>query len=398
MGISLSANTAAFTAGRHLSVTSGSMLTSLARLSSGYRINRAADDASGLQISEGLRAQIRAMTQAVRNGQDGISVVQTAEGALGETASILRHMRDLSVQAANKGALNGEAIGMIQTEIGHLQTELTQLAHSASWNDTRLLDGSYSGTFQVGANAGETVQVTIGARGHAMDAAGLGVASIDVTRATGGLAATGTAAVSAAQGAPASGRVDLAGDFTTAGTYQNSFAGLTGTITYNGKTFDLGSVDYTGAVTATDYLDKLNFAARPVLGTSTYPFTGSATALMFTGDVPGAGSTTADAAALTPTYTGTTGAGDAIAAIDRAISTVSAARVDLGAVQNRFEHTVERLQMSIENTTSSESRIRDTDMAQEMSTYSRDQILTQAGSAMLSQATHSADVLLKLLN
>jgi flagellin len=150
-------------------------------------------------------------------------------------------------------------------------------------------------------------------------------------------------------------------------------------------------------------MTKLFDAARDVFGTGGVPGGivsgfGTATELEFSGEVPGAGSTAADAVAMTPTFTGHSGASNAITMIDRAITAVSATRANLGAVQNRFEHTINRLQVAIENTTASESRIRDTDMAQEMSNFTRSQILTQAGTAMLTQATQAPQSILKLLN
>jgi len=398
MGLGLLSNVSAFDTYQQVRRTSDAMNTSLERLSSGYRINRAADDASGLTISESLRTQMRGLGQAMRNAQDGIGVVQIAEGALGQSASILQQMRDLAVQAANDGVTDGAPKAAIQESIAHLRDALTGIAGGTNFNGARLLDGSYSGTFQVGANVGETLHVTIGSPGIALDATGLGIAGIDVTRSSGGPAATSIPAVPAVPGPAAAGRLDLAGDFTTAGTYSSSFPALKGTVTYGGNSFDLGSVDYTGAVTATDYLDKLNVAAKAALGTSTYPFAGSATALVFSGDVPGAGSTAADTAALTPAYAPTTGASDAITALDRAIATVTSTRADLGAVQNRFERTVDRLGDALEDTQASESRIRDTDMAAQMTSFAREQVLTQAGTAMLSAATHAPAALLKLLN
>jgi flagellin len=366
-------------------------------LSSGYRINTAADDASGLTISEGLRSKMRGMSFAVRNAQDGVSVVQTADGALDATTDILHRMRDLAVRGANDGALGSTGKGAIQSELNQLKAQLGSVVSTAQWNGTNLLDGTFNRQFQVGAEVGETIPLVIGGPGRGMDATGLGVDSVDVT---GGvtLSATVTPAVSAAQGTPAPGRMNLAGDFVTPGVYQASFAALAGTVSYNGRSFDLGSVDYTGAVTATDYLAKLDAAARPALGTGVIPFSGSATALMFGGDTPGAGSTLADAAALTPSYTGQSGAAAGISLIDKAIDGVSSLRSYLGAVQNRLEHTIDRLDVAIENTTASESRIRDTDMAVEMSTYARGQILVQAGTSMLSQATQAPQVILKLLS
>src|SRR3954462_1243250 len=150
MGMSVNTNVAAINAYRNLSNTQNSMSKSLERLSSGYRINKAADDAAGLAISEGLRSQIGGLTQAVRNTQDGVSVVQTAEGALSETTSVLQRMRDLAVQAANRGSLNDDARAGIQSELDQLTGELTRIADTTTFNGTALLDGSYDGTFQVG--------------------------------------------------------------------------------------------------------------------------------------------------------------------------------------------------------------------------------------------------------
>src|SRR4051812_4258330 len=150
MGLRVNNNIAALNAYRNLSVTDGQMSKSLEKLSSGFRINRAADDAAGLAISEGLRSQIGGLTVAVRNTQDGISVVQTAEGALTETHSILQRMRDLSVQASNTGGLNSDAQANIQSEISQLKAELNRIASATTFNGKKLLDGSYQAAFQVG--------------------------------------------------------------------------------------------------------------------------------------------------------------------------------------------------------------------------------------------------------
>src|SRR3954454_6919451 len=192
MGMSVNTNVAAMNAYRNLSQTNDSMSKSLERLSSGYRINKASDDAAGLAISEGLRSQIGGMTQAVRNTQDGTSVVQTAEGALNETTSILQRMRDLSVQASSSGSLNDDAKASIQKEMSQLKSELTRISDTTTFNGTKLLDGNYKGTFQVGANAGETISVNIG---KAASAKGLGVDGVDVTG-----SGKYTAASAAAQG------------------------------------------------------------------------------------------------------------------------------------------------------------------------------------------------------
>src|SRR4051812_35238308 len=195
MGLRVNNNIAALNAYRNLSVTDGQMSKSLEKLSSGFRINRAADDAAGLAISEGLRSQIGGLKVAVRNTQDGISVVQTAEGALTETHSILQRMRDLAVQANNSGGINASAQANIQSEVTQLKSELDRIASTTTFNGKKLLDGSFSANFQVGANAGETIAVNVGT---AMGSAGLGVAGIDVAAASGAGTVTGSTTTAAA--------------------------------------------------------------------------------------------------------------------------------------------------------------------------------------------------------
>ena len=295
MALSINQNIAALNSYRNLSTTQNDLSKSLEKLSSGLRINRAADDAAGLAISEGLRAQINGTKQAVRNAQDGISVVQTAEGALTETHSILQRMRTLSVQAANDGGLSADAKTNIQDEISELTKELDRISATTEFNGTKLLDGSYNATFQVGANVSESdkIRVTIA---DGVSSVALGVDELDVTT----------------PGTP--------------GTPEQ--------------------------------------AGPPIVPA-----------------VPG-----------TPS-----GAEAAIGLIDAAIATVSKQRSGLGAVQNRFDHTINNLNVAVENLSASESRIRDTDMAQEMVAFTRSQILSQAGTAMLAQANQAPQGVLQLL-
>jgi flagellin len=240
------------------------------------------------------------------------------------------------------------------------------------------------------------VTVIIGAPGFGVDAAGLGPSTVDVTGAT-NLQVTVTPAVSDAEGVPAPARMRVAGDFTTDGVAAANYRALAGTVTYDGKAFDLASVDYSGAVTAQDHLDRLSLSALAFFGTPHTPFTATATALHFTGETPGAGSTAGDAVALTPTYTGRSGAGAAIPMVDRAVRIVSSLRAYLGAVENRFQHTISRLNVAMENTTASVSRIRGADIAAEMTSLTRSQVLSQAGTAMLSQANQAPRTVLTLL-
>jgi flagellin-like hook-associated protein FlgL len=439
VGLSVNTNMAALNAYRNLNTTQNSLNKSLERLSSGYRINSAADDAAGLAISEGLRSQIGGLTQAVRNTQDGTSVVQTAEGALSETTSILQRMRDLSVQASSGGSLNDDAKSSIQKEISQLKSELTRISDTTTFNGTKLLDGNYKGTFQVGANAGETISVNLS---NAMSAKGLGVDGVDVTgagkytAASGTTAASGKAVTTGASGASGA-KIVIQGasgekNFDTAAGSGDvsAYDHLTGQLSFGGKTFDLSSVDYNaadgltnssggvstkdGVVTAQEALYALNNAAKNALGLTVDPFSASGNQLTFqvkeavagyTADASGAAlkdTTTGDYtaatySAATPTFSGATGASDAITKIDAAIKAVSSQRADLGAIQNRFEHTVNNLNTAIENTTASESRIRDTDMASEMTKFTRSQVLTQAGTSMLAQANQSTQAILKLL-
>jgi len=284
MGLRINQNIAAFNAYRNLSVTDGQMSKSLEKLSSGFRINRAADDAAGLAISESLRSQIGGLKVAVRNAQDGISVAQTAEGALNETTAILQRMRDLAVQAANGGSQDSVAQADADTEFQQLNSELDRIVNTTKFGAQTLLDGSYTGSFQVdsGTGTGSTINV----------------------------------------------------DLTSAGVL-------------NGLT--ITGLDSAGLATSTADL------------------------------------------------TNSTNATSAISTLDTALQDVSTVRAKLGAYQNRFEHTINNLNVTIENLSASESRIRDTDMASEMVNFTRSQILSQAGTAMLAQANQEPQSVLKLL-
>ena len=278
MGFQINTNTAANTAYRNLSSTQGDMSKSLEKLSSGLRINRAADDAAGLAISEGLRSQIGGLGVAARNAQDGISVVQTAEGALTEVHSILQRVRDLAVQAGNDSN-NTESRAAIGVEVKALTDELTRIGGSTNFNGIELLDSS-AGTagvmsFQVGAGSGAS-----------------NIISVDLTGANVNDVVTG-----------------------------------------------LGTLDLTTAAGATAAID----------------------------------------------------------AIDGQIVAVSTARSELGAVQNRFESAINSINVSQENLAAAKSRITDTDMAKEMADFTRSNILSQAGTAMLAQANQMNQGVLQLL-
>ena len=390
MGLSVNTNIAAMNAYRNLSTTNSAMSKSLERLSSGFRINRAADDAAGLAISEGLRSQISGLTQAVRNTQDGTSVVQTAEGALTETTSILQRMRDLSVQASNSGGLNQDAKDSIQKEVSQLKDELTRISDTTTYNGTKLLDGSFNSNFQVGANAGQTIGVNLS---KAMGSTGLNLTGLDVSVATAAGAVAAGAATAAGTAVYGVGKA-TSGDATKAENFDN----LNGTISYQGKSLDLSTVSFTPGSTAGARLTALQGALDTKFGTNAVVAAAdAAVGLKFTGNAYAASTSAADVAYASVAFTPASGASAAITAIDAAIKTVSSQRADLGAIQNRFDHTINNLNVAIENTTASESRIRDTDMASEMTKFTQAQVLTQAGTAMLAQANQSTQSILKLL-
>ena len=267
-------NSTAMNSNRMLGVTNKSQAKSTEKLSSGYKINRAADDAAGLAISEKMRRQVRGLTQASANAQDGISCVQTAEGALAEVHDMLQRMNELAIKASND-TLSSVDRGYIDAEVQQLKTEIDRVKNTTTFNEMNLLDGSFTGkNLQVGAEKDQFISISIGN----MDCSTLGIGSTSVS---------GT--------------------------------------------------------------DNSNAQA-------------------------------------------------AIEGIKAALKAVSAQRSELGAIQNRLEHTIKNLDNVVENTTAAESAIRDTDMATEMVKYSNDQILAQAGAAMLAQANQVNQNVLALLN
>ena len=295
----INSNIAALNASRNLSMSQSALGSSLEKLSSGYRINRAADDAAGLAISEGLRSEIRGSSQAQRNAQDGISFLQTAEGGLNEVSSMLQRMRELAVQASN-GTSGGTAE---QAEINQLKSEIDGIGARSTFSGKAIFS-DYSGAaamnFQVGSGGTVNDQISV--------ASNLSLLSTGVGALGGARIDTNVAAVAGAFGA--------------------------------GSPAMLGAIDVTSS----------------------------------------------DATAQ-----------QSIKNIDAAIANISSTRANLGAVQNRLEHTVSNLGVAVENLTASESRIRDTDMAKEMVTYTRNSILSQAGTAMLAQANQVPQSILQLL-
>jgi flagellin len=378
--MTINTNMSALTAYRNLSTTQNEMSKSLEKLSSGLRINRASDDAAGLAISEGLKSQVGGLTVAARNAQDGINVAQTAEGSLGQAQAILQRMRDLAVQAGNDSN-NTASRTAISTEASQLTDELGRIAKSTNFNGIALLDGT-AGTlkFQVGAN------------GTANDQIGVNLTSANVS------------AISTALGVGNSGTNFALSDANALlATGANKFTVTDGTTTTD-VTVTLGAAGtYKTAADVASALNKdAGFSSKMIASVTT---AGTLNVKSITGGTVG---TTAPAAAGLSAagsagsggaldFSSASGAQAAIGLIDTQIATVSTARANLGAVQNRLEYAITNVNISKENLTASQSQITDTDMASEMVNFTRSSILAQAGTAMLAQANQANSGVLKLL-
>ncbi|MCM1143526.1 MAG: flagellin [Blautia sp.] len=340
-------NITAMNSNRMLGVTTSAQAKSTEKLSSGYKINRAADDAAGLSISEKMRRQVRGLTQAAANAQDGISVVQTAEGALNEVEDMLQRMNELAVKGEN-GTLTTTDRASIQAEIRQLMSEVDRVQSTTTFNEMNLLDGSFIKGLQVGAEAGQHIEISVA------NMSMFGLANNIDTKLYSKI------------------------------TYNNLVAGKT---TITGTTYKMVGNVVQGAA-ASKVLNTWN-----AMGKNGYNKTSMSSAVakklltsfmnLKTGDDTTV-ATTQDFNSLN-------------AFIKGALALVSSQRSDLGAIQNRLEHTIANLNNIVENTTSAEAEIRDTDIATEMVRYSNNQILQQAGTSMLSQANQSNQLALSLL-
>ena len=349
-------NVMALNAHRQLGINQGGAAKSMEKLSSGFRINRAGDDAAGLAISEKMRGQIRGLKQATRNAQDGISLIQTAEGALNETHAILQRMRELAVQSSTDTNTDADRME-IQKEIDQLSTEITRISTDTEFNTMKLLNGKYEDkVFHIGANQGQSVKLDIAN----MDSVSLKVDSqyeIDGTKLKIGdveyqwLDVGGEIAAEVTDGGET---VFKAVTAEVAGYYA-----ITSAVVEDGKTVEQGSGILRLAKEAA-FVD----GDKIELG------------------IDVATQETADAAIKT---------------IDDAAVAVSAERSKLGAMQNRLEHTIANLGTSAENLQAAESRIRDLDMADEIMAFTKNNILQQAATAMLAQANMAPQSVLQLL-
>ena len=414
-------NMNALNAHRNMTINNTAAGKSMEKLSSGLRINRAGDDAAGLAISEKMRAQINGLDQASRNSQDGISLIQTAEGALNETHSILQRMRTLAVQSSSDTnvATDRQAI---QAEMDQLNEEINRISKTTEFNTQKLLDGSFDGKFQIGANETQNMGLSIGS----MSANSLGltggitvVKDLDISAAAGKMAdgeytLKGTNIIDSKGNAVAkvdSGAIkDLAGEVVVAATGLEKVslkegASITvknGKMTVNNtkadSTLATGTYKFSGKNVIKDgeligELDNANITAATKITTSDgkevkIDDLGLKAANLADGDtftIHGSDVSTRKAAEGT------------ITTVNNAIEKVSTERAKLGAVQNRLEHTINNLNTSSENLTSAESRVRDVDMAKEMMNFSKNNILNQAAQAMLSQANQQPQNVLQLL-
>jgi flagellin len=488
MAISVSTNVASLNAQRNLTKSSTNLQTSMQRLSSGMRINSAKDDAAGLQISNRLTSQINGLGVAQRNANDGISMAQTAEGAMQSSSDILQRMRDLALQSAN-GSNSSKDRTAMQKEVNSLQAELTRIADTTSFGGQKLIDGTFgSKSFQVGSNANEVIDISL--KSTAADAIGVNSAILKGTTANTGFGAAiiSTAAGTLVASNVAGGSVQV--DNNTASTINagstakaaaesinlsSSTTGVTasartevkisslgdpGTVSFSLNTINISAVvtDKTDlssiaaavndkstqtGVTATINSDKslsivdstgkditlksfTNSGTTKTVNVASVDADGTAgTAITLTGGAAGdtaritgtiklnsenafaltTSSTTIAAASSTSaldsisTIDLSTAAGSqsALSVIDGALAQIDSQRADLGAVQNRFGHTISNLANIQENVSASRSRIQDTDFAVETAQMTKNQILQQAGTSILAQSNQLPQAALSLL-
>ncbi|BCD87808.1 B-type flagellin [Pseudomonas solani] len=486
MALTVNTNIASLNTQRNLNASSNSLNTSLQRLSTGSRINSAKDDAAGLQISNRLTNQISGLNQATRNANDGISLAQTAEGALQQSTNILQRIRDLSIQAAS-GSNSDADRAALQKEVTAQQAELSRIAETTTFGGRKLLDGTFGTTsFQVGSDAYQTIDVTL------KDASSAKLGSYQVgggaSTSAAGASASGTtvagSVVAGSGGAFASGTVTVVGngqtkDVTLAATdsaksiaqkFDGSIAGLSASartviqadvnFTSGAASFNLtvgsNTVQMVGVTSNEDLANQINSNAGKLGLTANYDqqndkititsatgetiefgaATGSsagtidvaaqgndgtyggATDVAATGgkafgyvqlDSPVSFAVTGDTTQVFSTSSSTLntvanvdistadGAQRALAVVDSALAAIDSQRADLGAVQNRFDNTVSNLQNISENAASARSRIKDTDFAAETATLSKNQVLQQAGTAILAQANQLPQSVLSLL-
>lgn len=405
MALSVNTNVSALNTQRNLNSSSNNLATSLQRLSTGSRINSAKDDAAGLQIANRLSSQINGLNIAVKNSNDGISMAQTAEGALEQSTEILQRMRDLALQSAN-GSNSTEERKALGQEVNELKKELDRISNTTSFGGRKLLDGSFgTTTFQVGAAANETISVNINemssksldatmynkAAGNVGTPAAAGSGTIAISVKMGGAGETKTYSVALKD---ASDQKEINQAVATmvndasvgVGAFVDETSGQVGFVSANESGTAAGQIELKiGAAQVWDGKDTSLAAAKKTAETNA----GTATLEAFT---KSANNTVQDIDLST-----VEGAQKAILTIDQAIQSIDAQRADLGAIQNRFENTIGNLQNIAENVSAARGRIKDTDYASETANLSKQQIMQQAGTAILAQANQLPQAVLSLL-
>ncbi|GKV56694.1 flagellin [Sporosarcina sp. NCCP-2222] len=403
-------NIAALNTHRQLGANNTQASKNLEKLSSGLKINRAGDDAAGLAISEKMRGQIRGLDMASKNAQDGISLIQTAEGALNETHSILQRMRELAVQSSNDTNTPTDR-NELQKEVDQLSQELSRISNNTEFNTQKLLNGEFSGTFHIGANESQNLKLDIGdMRGFSLNVAGkVAVNQTDASvtslaegdykitgNTTDGLKLLDSNGVQVGQSADGLTWNDMQGtpveefvfeEAVTSGSIKIDADGA------HGKAF----VDNDGLQAGKYTIDGTDVKDASGNKIGTYDAT-AFTVSNLSGDVLATFTTAKTEFEVGGVDISTqSSANSAVTTIQSAIDKVSAERSKLGAVQNRLEHTINNLGTSSENLTAAESRIRDVDMAKEMMEFTKNNILTQAAQAMLAQANQQPQGVLQLL-
>ncbi|NEZ45872.1 flagellin [Clostridium niameyense] len=391
-------NMNAMNAHRQMGINTLNSGKAMEKLSSGLRINRAGDDAAGLAISEKMRGQIRGLDQASRNSQDGISLIQTAEGALNETHSILQRMRELAVQASNDTNTTDDR-GQLQKEINQLTSEVNRIANTTEFNTQKILNSEKGKDFelQIGANEGQSMTVKI----NDMSAGALKISSKDKEHAN--------KSEDLSTKKVAKGKSLIAELTTKAGkktiNIQKVDAGAAGDESLDVKNlvaklndaFKTNSLDANAKISIDGKTIQVFGADKGAVAVKN-----DATTITFTDEEVGFKNEITngtDNVAIGTALDVSThkNAAKAITAFDDALNKVSDQRSRLGAYQNRLEHTINNLNTSSENLQASESRIRDVDMAKEMMNFSKNNILAQAAQAMLAQANQQPQGVLQLL-
>ncbi|NWL78585.1 flagellin [Pseudomonas taiwanensis] len=396
MALTVNTNIASLNTQRNLNTSSRALDTSLQRLSTGSRINSAKDDAAGLQIANRLSSQINGLGVAVKNSNDGISMAQTAEGALQQSTSILQRMRDLSLQSAN-GSNSTEERKALNDEVTELKKELDRISNTTTFGGRKLLDGTFgTTTFQVGSAANETISVKIDE---------MSTESLEATY-TSGAVASGSIATAAAN---ASGAIAIS--VTMAGGQARSFSatfasGATAAeqvqalatvindanVGVGAFVNDAGGIDLVSALasgTADGNIQSLSFASGASVSAAETAASGG-TAMNLTAVTTGNQVKDIDLTEVSSSQ-------EAVIIIDQAIQSIDAQRASLGAVQNRFENTISNLQNIGENVSAARGRIQDTDFAAETANLTKNQILQQAGTSILAQANQLPQAVLSLL-